>query len=272
MRVFSLVAGVVAILSAPAATAATRAPTGKWIVDFGESQCVASRNYGTAASPLLFGLKLPAAGNVVSLMILRPSNGGGRFPEQIDTEIQLDWSKVLRKSALALNVSETKQRLIRIILPLSEFVDLAKSRSAAFKIGGELNETFQFSQMPELVKALDECVVGLRQYWNMSEAEGPNPVLRERVSGNLQNIFSPGDFPAVAVRKGIEGAVAVALLIDEKGKVADCTVVSTSGAPALDAQSCYVITRRAKFKPAIGSDERPARDSYLQRINWRLAL
>ena len=152
MRLFNLVASAAATLSTSAAVAESpsvptlaRAPTSKWIVDFGESQCVASRNYGTAASPLLFGFKLPAAGNVASLMILRPINGGGRFPEQVDSEIQMDGSKLLRKSALALNVGETKQRLVRIILPLSEFGDLAKSRSATFKVGGELKETLQFS-------------------------------------------------------------------------------------------------------------------------------
>ena len=66
------------------------------------------------------------------------------------------------------------------------------------------------------------------------------------------------------------GAVSLALLIDEQGKVADCTVTQTSGVAALDAQSCAIIKERGKFSPAIGHDGKPAKSSWLQRINWAL--
>ena len=85
-------------------------------------------------------------------------------------------------------------------------------------------------------------------------------------------LFSSDDYPGIAVFNDQMGAVSLVLLIDEQGKVADCTVTQTSGVAALDAQSCAVIKERGKFSPAIGQDGKPAKSSWLQRINWRLEM
>lgn len=61
-----------------------------------------------------------------------------------------------------------------------------------------------------------------------------------------------------------------AILIDEKGKVADCTVTQTSGLAALDSQTCFIITSRAKFVPAVGADGNPAKHSMSPRIQWKM--
>ena len=67
------------------------------------------------------------------------------------------------------------------------------------------------------------------------------------------------------------GTVSFALLIDEAGKVADCTVIKTSGIAALDAQSCFVVKERAHFTPAIGADGRPAKDARTASVTWLMA-
>jgi protein TonB len=66
------------------------------------------------------------------------------------------------------------------------------------------------------------------------------------------------------------GTAVMVLLIDESGKVADCTLTETSGAAALDAQGCAVIRERGKFTPAIGTDGRPAKSAIQVRVHWKL--
>jgi protein TonB len=56
------------------------------------------------------------------------------------------------------------------------------------------------------------------------------------------------------------------VLVDEAGKVADCTLLETSGVAALDAQTCAIIQRRARYKPAIGLDGKAARAVDTARI------
>ena len=43
-----------------AAAAKPKQPTGKWIVNFADAQCVATRNYGSNSDPIYLVLKAPA--------------------------------------------------------------------------------------------------------------------------------------------------------------------------------------------------------------------
>ena len=78
------------------------------------------------------------------------------------------------------------------------------------------------------------------------------------------------DYPAVAVMEGQSGRVGFALLIGEDGRVADCTIVATSGVPSLDSQACALLQARAKFEPARDMDGKPAKDSAVGGIVWRI--
>ena len=59
-------------------------------------------------------------------------------------------------------------------------------------------------------------------------------------------------------------------MIQENGRVADCTIVETSGVPVLDTQVCAMLTVRAKFEPARGRDGKPAKDSFTGGVIWRM--
>ncbi len=115
---------------------------------------------------------------------------------------------------------------------------------------------------------IDRCLADLQQHWNINEDAKAKLRSRARSVKSLAAYFSDDDYPAMAVRKEETGTVEIALLIDETGKVADCTVTATSNVAALDAQSCALLTARAKFVPAVGADGKPAKDAFLNRIRW----
>jgi protein TonB len=83
-------------------------------------------------------------------------------------------------------------------------------------------------------------------------------------------VFSDDDYPWAAMKKNQSGAITVAVLVDEKGKVSDCTVIETSGVASLDAQSCAIITSRARLRPAVGLDGKPAKGAFVQKIRWEI--
>ena len=272
MRTFSfaaLAAGLVFGSVQASAAPAPRVPTGKWVVDFHESQCVASRNYGTEAEPLFFGLKAPVVGDVMQILIVRPGKGG-QFADQHRTGIALDGQEKFFTSALSMSANDKNQRIVRINLPTAQFNQFAQAKVVSINVAGQLRETLALSDMPKLLKVMNDCVVNLRQHWNVGAPDVPNPALRESSQGDLSRVFSADDFPDVAVMDNTQGTVRVAILIDEAGKVADCTVVSSSGSAALDGQSCYAVSTRARFKPAVGLDGKPARSGYTQNVTWRI--
>src|SRR6476659_11058363 len=62
--------------------------------------------------------------------------------------------------------------------------------------------------------------------------------------------FEFKDYPMDAFEKSWEGLTRFQLLIAPDGKIASCSIVGSSGHPSLDEKTCYLATKRAKFRPA----------------------
>jgi periplasmic protein TonB len=80
--------------------------------------------------------------------------------------------------------------------------------------------------------------------------------------------ISNDDYPSSAQRNEESGTSIATYVVGPDGRVTSC---NASGASAtLDAETCRLIIRRFKFKPAIGSDGQPMSETKTQRITWRL--
>lgn len=244
-----------------------RAPTGHWNVNFADAQCIAHRDYGTErGSPKLL-LKAPPLGEVMQVAVLR--DAAWTEAEQVDSTIAVDQRRPLKTSLTMYSPKGSRQRVYLLNMPSAEFATVREAKTLSVRSEG-LNETFALSQMEPLMKVIDECVADLRRVFNIA-ADGAQPTgLRSRAKANLARLFSSNDYPAVAIRKGQSGRVKFALLIQEDGRVADCTIVETSGVPSLDSQACAMLKVRAKFEPARGIDGKPAKDAVVGAIVWRI--
>lgn len=256
-----------AALAPPAHSGEPRAPTEKWVVDFADAQCIASRNYGTSDRPLLLAFKQPAVGDVMQVAVVR-NGGGGRYAQQVSAKIGVDGFKPLDRTMASFSIKKLGRRVLTVNMPLTEFAMLRTARFLSIDAGSELREAFQLADIGPLMKVMDNCVADLRKVWNVNSTAGGE--LSKPASGSLQGIIASSDYPGIALTENREGTVQFVILIDERGKVADCTVTNTSGVAALDAQSCAIVKERARFKPAIGSDGKPAKASFQQTITWRL--
>jgi TonB family protein len=242
-------------------------PTNKWVVNFADAQCVASRNYGTAEDPLQFVLKAPPMGDVMQIAVMR--KGPAWNAHQVRATITLDGAPALKTNMLMYSAPKNKLRAYLLNLPLADFSKVTAAKSFSIRSEG-LNETFLLSGMAPLLKVIDTCVAGLRKAWNVEEPGTASSALAERARVNLSSVFTWRDYPDQAQAAYDTGSARFAVLIDETGRVVDCTIIETSGVAVLDAQTCGIVKARAKFKPAIGLDGKPARDAFVQRVNWRL--
>lgn len=240
-------------------------PTEKWHVFFDEERCLAQRNYGTERNPLFLVLKQPPQGDVmqVAVAIHRPDTTAS----EVDGTVSFGANRPHKASFLVYGPPKQDLRFYTANLPIA---DIGEARSAAtLRIAvHELDKTFAISDVGDLLKIMDTCVADLRNYWNLDRSSGDR--IAQHARGSLQRLFSADDYPTAALVNAETGSVKVALLINEQGKVADCSVVETSGVAALDAQTCAAIRTRAKFTPAIGKDGKPAKDGFVQVISWNL--
>lgn len=83
-------------------------------------------------------------------------------------------------------------------------------------------------------------------------------------------LITRDDYPAVDLRNERTGPVRVRLDIDEAGSVARCTILLSSGSATLDAQTCALLQRRARFIPARDAQGRATTDVVTQTVMWTI--
>lgn len=246
-------------------------PTAKWVVNFDDQQCLAEREYGTPTNPLTLVLKQPVRGDVIQVAVLASGNLG-TAAVQVDGWIGFDRRPVTKVSALRWRPQGSKQVIRLINMPLSAFRGIETAQVMRVDVGA-FRRDFRLSDVRDLLTVMDSCLEDLRQVWNVADGDGDGhsaPAGARPPVGDLRGLISASDYPGVALQQLQSGSVTMVLLIDEAGRVADCSLIETSGVAALDAQSCSIVTRRARLTPAVGADGKPRKSSFIQRITWKL--
>jgi len=99
---------------------------------------------------------------------------------------------------------------------------------------------------------------------------------------NLTRAVEPGggrgtwvtseDYPPGPLREGVTGTVGISVAIGIDGRVQGCEVTKSSGNAQLDDSTCRIYARRARFKPALDAEGKPATAHFSDRIRWELPL
>lgn len=249
-----------------AAAPTPRQPTRPWVLDFGESQCVAYREYSTPADRMTLALKPSPVGGIVELLVLRTASGT-RYAREVPATIRVGDRAPIAAKLLVYKPGKDSPRFARTPLAAAA-ADLRGARTLTITAEGELDAHLALGGTANLATEMARCLSGLQDHWNISPAR--SAALRTPVQGTLRGVLRAEDYPAAAIDRNAEGTVGAALLIDEAGRVADCTLTSTSGYALLDAISCIRIRENAKYTPAVGADGKPAKSATQGRITFRI--
>ena len=88
--------------------------------------------------------------------------------------------------------------------------------------------------------------------------------------GNPGNWVTTNDYPSNALKDEREGTVKFTLDVDERGRVAACEIVESSGSDDLDEATCYNIQRRARFEPAADGNGAAIRSTFTNSVRWQI--
>lgn len=94
------------------------------------------------------------------------------------------------------------------------------------------------------------------------------PVLR--LLSNPALLVTQADYPARALREKRAGTVAYEVIVIADGRVGACSIISSSGHPDLDAATCNLVTRRARFNMLEDGPHIAEKRIYTGRIRWVL--
>jgi TonB family protein len=85
--------------------------------------------------------------------------------------------------------------------------------------------------------------------------------------GPLQSTISANDYPQ-GLAASAARSVAVTLVVGPDGRVANCTIVTSSGTPVLDATTCRLLRSRSRFTPASDASGSPTAGEVSATIDW----
>lgn len=88
--------------------------------------------------------------------------------------------------------------------------------------------------------------------------------------GNPGGWVRNSDYRSRWLREGMSGSARFTLAIDASGAVTGCTITRSTGHGALDAATCDLVTRRARFEAARDGSGKPVPGSYTGAITWRI--
>lgn len=240
-------------------------PTGKWVIDFDDDECVAMRSFGTEKDPLHLVIKPSPTSEVVQISLIR--NGMNSDAVQEDATLQFDTDKPVKLNQLRYGAHGKLLR--RINLEAQAAAGLAHATKLRWSAPGKDHE-LALGPMGPVMKVMAQCRDDLRRYWNIDPALQASLKQGPSTAKPLIHAFSSDDYPRQAVRNEEAGTTSIVLLIDETGQLADCMVDQSSNVATLDAMACFVIQDRVKFRSAIGSDGKPVRAVMTTRIRWVL--
>jgi protein TonB len=98
----------------------------------------------------------------------------------------------------------------------------------------------------------------------------PQLVEPAKARADLASLFSADDYPSSAIYAEEQGVTVFRLNVGANGRVTGCTVIKSSGSDALDATTCRVLVRRARFIPARDNRDQATTDTHTGRIRWAL--
>lgn len=121
--------------------------------------------------------------------------------------------------------------------------------------------------MGEPLAALRACTEELITHWGLDLERQRTLSRRPTPRSNPETWISPNDYPGGARRNGL---VRFRLIVDEKGKVADCAIQSATQPKHFAQTVCSRLSRRARFEPALDSSGQPIRSYYTGSVTFML--
>lgn len=215
-------------------------PTGKWVVDYETDMCIVSRPFG--ADPILLAIQptVDMTSSAATLYVLVPEKGDKSVRRGQATVTLQPSGKSVTLDYVSAGL-KTDQRGYKVVADEKLMKDVAESTGLAIAPG---KRTFSMAtgQLHGVMSALAKCNDNLMRSW------GVDPAARAVPIGDAASWFSPDQYPASALRAGIQGRAVMALTVSPEGKPTACRIVVSSKDKALDETTCRVGMTRSRFE------------------------
>ncbi|MDB5675779.1 MAG: hypothetical protein JWM65_2761 [Sphingomonas bacterium] len=253
------------LLLAAAADPVAIAPANKWQVEYADTMCVLSRDYGAGADKLTLGVRTSPTNMRREIVLI---GAGKATSDRGVAAITLlpDGHAVTgtyRRGPLpgaAGNVATT-------FFEEAALEGLDKASAITIRLDNE-SRTLAVPGIAGALTALSKCQDDLLKSWGIDPAERQREAVH--VTGNPARFFGVTAYPPAAIAAHAQGRVVSVVGVDKRGGVTSCTVVVSSGNKPLDDGTCRIIREQVHLIPARDKDGNAMASHYVLQVRWAL--
>lgn len=278
----AIVAGAL-FLAAPAraSDAEVLAHGGKWIANFDEGACELFAPFGYGESQVSLRISKFAPGDAFVLSVygkrfdairsganVKVEFGPGGAEREADT-LRAD---VKENPVLMLGQSDLLGRTyVRDEIPPAisqaqeeaiSWVDLTVPKSGKIRL--------DLKSMGKPMKVMRTCLQNMVRNWGYDPDVQATLSRKVEAKGNPATWATTNDYPKEMLRQGGQGIVRFRLDIDEIGAVTGCRVQQRTNPDDFAALTCRLMTKRAKFSPALDANGQTVKSFYVNTVRWLL--
>lgn len=266
-------------------------PSTKWQLDYADNSCRLAREFGEGGSRVLIAVEQfgPSDEFIVTLsgrpvaVASRARSAELRFGSMLVNQSKsflagdmAEYGRTLLFSGATLTpeVESTPENsendVVRSALPTIDIDAASKADYIAVHYGNRA-VAFNTGELSAPLKALNQCSLDLLTEWGLDAARHKT-LTRATFWANRPEIVLEliKAYPRKALWEGRQGMFQMRVLVDENGKMTDCTLVSATVTKNLESPACDAI-RKARFEPALDAAGIAMLSYYLTGITYEIA-
>lgn len=183
------------------ATAAVLQPIDNWDLDYGDTQCTAARSFGTASSPIVFGVVPSLSGKTYQLLASIPRTAPTFAQESRGT---VDFGRGgINSWLLYYGGKGVRLSVYQFQVSAAEMEQARSAATVTLRSENGDRYTFALSEMPALLDGLRKCTADLQQYWNLYGKKTLG--VTKNATGDIRSVFTMDDYPGEALRRAQQG-------------------------------------------------------------------
>ncbi len=254
------------------------ARTSEWQVSSDKNACHLTATFGEKNTSAIVRMTRYEPESELDLTIY----GGAfqTFGNRLSTQVQFGSGQSIQRDAIAGKAGNNIPLLIISSLRLDGWkpkkpgqtgpVVSPEQEAQVKSIGVTLIETrhFQFEtdSLARPMAAMRACTAELVSRWGYDPAQQLNLSKRPEPLKSPSSWFKDNDFPKGSL--GRNGLVPFRLDINEAGEVVGCVVLLRTNPDDFADLTCALISKRARFRPALDRSGTPVRSYMVDKVNW----
>lgn len=255
----------VAMVAAPA-QAAPRQPTGKWVLDYAQDECLLAREYGTADNTLILTFRKFPMDEDIGIFVFKSGTkgdiGGGQ------AQISFGGANTVAPYFGAYDLMGKPVRRIETSVREDQFAEALRTEAISIRAPGEVTETFSVPKIASALGMLNECALNLGQAWGIPIEQQKSMRKSAKAIGKA---LTSADYPDQALKDDLNGRAQVRLMVDDAGRVTDCVALKSNPNKVFAETTCRVLRKRARFVPALDVHGKQMKSVVVYIVNFRIA-